>query len=148
MVAGINLFLGLFNNLAIFILLAAGYGFLFTKLLNEWRIRRQIVLGCFFGFFAIACMFVKIPVAKGVIVDQRNAIIVLSGIFGGPFSAIISAIIASAYRAVLGGSGVIAGIIGLTLSAISGIIANRLKKRVQTAFKVMIASPYTGHSKC
>ena len=95
MVSGIQLFWGLFNNLAIFILLASGYGYFFRKLINDSGIKRHIILGVLFGVFALACMFVKIPVAKGVIVDQRNAVVALSGIFGGPVSAIISAVINS-----------------------------------------------------
>jgi 5TMR of 5TMR-LYT. len=46
-------------------------------------------MGISFGLFAIGCMFAKIPVFEGVIVDQRNAIIALSAVFGGPVSAVV-----------------------------------------------------------
>ena len=48
-------------------------------------------------------MNARIPVAEGVIVDQRNTIVALSAAFGGPFSGIISAFIAGSYRAYLEG---------------------------------------------
>ena len=67
-------------------------------------------------------MLARIPVFEGVIVDQRNAVIVLSGAFGGPLSAFLSAVIAGFYRAYLGGGGVFAGVVGLNLAAAAGAL--------------------------
>ncbi len=121
MISGIELFLGLINNLAIFIILIAVYGALDSYFLKSTLLKRQMVFGFVFGFFAIACMFVKIPVAAGVIVDQRNTIVVLSGAFGGPLSAIICALMTGAFRIFLGGNGVLGGVVGVGLAAFSGI---------------------------
>ncbi len=121
MVSGAPLFLGLFNNLAIFIVLIAVYGFLIKYYENSKWWTKQIALGCAFGFFAICCMYVKIPVAEGVIVDQRNAIVTLSGIFGGPISAVLCAACAGLYRIYLGGKGVLSGFIGVWLAAVAGM---------------------------
>ena len=79
MTLGVSLFLSLFNNLAIFILLVAVYGYVYSKLEDWSLLSRQAVFGLLFGLFAISCMYAKIPVAEGVIVDQRNTIIALSG---------------------------------------------------------------------
>lgn len=125
MIYGADLFFSLFNNLAIFIALVTVYGYLITQFKQSVWFRRQALLGLSFGVFAIGCMYAKIPVFEGVIVDQRNAIIALSGAFGGPLSAIISATLAGAYRAYLGGGGVLAGVIGVGLSAMAGIILNK-----------------------
>ena len=122
MISGVVLFFSLFNNLAIFIALVTLYGYLIGELEKSLWFRRKSILGLTFGVFAIGCMHAKIPVFEGVIVDQRNAIIALSGAFGGPFSAIISAVIAGIYRLYLGGSGALAGVVGVSLSAIAGII--------------------------
>jgi hypothetical protein len=82
MVSGTDLFLGLFNNLALFIVLVAVYGILNIYFEKSALLTRQAVVGFVFGLFAIGCMHVKIPVAEGVIVDQRNAFVALSGSFG------------------------------------------------------------------
>ena len=124
MMNGIDLFIALFNNLAIFIGLVATYSYLFGRFRQSNRYRRQIILGISFGLFAVGCMYARIPVYEGVIVDQRNAVIALSGAFGGPISAIISAVFAGAYRAYLGGDGVVAGEIGVSLAALAGIVLN------------------------
>jgi len=122
MVYGIDLFFSLFNNLAIFIALITVYSYLLNQFKQSNRYIRQMIVGLSFGVFAIGCMYAKIPVFAGVIVDQRNAIIVLSGAFGGPLSAFISAILAGIFRVYLGGDGVLAGVIGVNLAAVAGII--------------------------
>ncbi|MDW3205190.1 MAG: ATP-binding protein [Alphaproteobacteria bacterium] len=115
-----NVFLLLLNNISIFVVLIVGYAFLIDAVRDWPKWRRQAVLGLFFGLVAIGSMYVKIPVVEGVIVDQRNAIIVLSGAFGGPFAALVSGTIAAAYRTYLGGAGALAGVFGVTLSAMVG----------------------------
>ncbi len=128
MISGTDLFLGLFNNLAIFIVLAAGYGYLHGYFENRPKVLRAVCMGIVFGLAAIACMHIRIPVADGVIVDQRNAVVVLSGAFGGPIAAILSGATAAAYRAYLGGAGVISGVVGVGLAAISGILLGLLRR--------------------
>lgn len=125
MVLGVDLFFALFNNLAIFIALVVVYGYLIVQLRQATWLRRQLLLGLTFGLFAIGCMYAKIPVFEGVIVDQRNAIIALSGFFGGPIAAYISAALAGAFRLSLGGQGTLAGVIGVTLAATSGVLIGK-----------------------
>lgn len=140
MVSGIDLFFALFNNLAIFIALVAIYSYLLVQFeLAKWY-RRQIVFGLSFGIFAVGCMYARIPVFEGVIVDQRNAIIVLSGAFGGPLSAILSATLAGGFRIYLGGNGVLAGVIGVSLSVIAGIGLNILPGRFDTIRKSAVSA--------
>lgn len=128
MVRGNELFLVLFNNLAIFIALVALYSFILPRFKKLKWYNRQIIFGISFGLFAIGCMYARIPVYEGVIVDQRNAIVALSGAFGGGISAIVSAVFAGSFRAYLGGGGVLAGIIGVSLSALSGSLLHRYPK--------------------
>ena len=123
MVSGAPLFYSLFNNLALFIALVAIYGSVVGsfggKTAPPWR--RQAALGMLFGSFALGCMYSNIPVTTGVVVDQRNAIVALSGAFGGPVAAVISAAITASYRAYLGGQGVLSGTTGVALAALAGI---------------------------
>ena len=140
MVSGTDLFLGLFNNLAIFIVLVAVYGVFVRYFEKSPLLKRQTIIGFSFGLFAIGCMHAKIPVAEGVIVDQRNTIVALSGAFGGPFSAIISFFLAGSYRIQLGGSGAFAGVIGVGLSALSGTIFYKLREKIDSILKASVSA--------
>ncbi len=140
MISGIDLFLGLFNNLAVFIVLVAVYGILNSLFRESHTFHKQFVLGLCFGVFAVLCMHVKIPVAEGVIVDQRNAIVALSGAFGGPFSAVISAILAGSYRVHLGGGGALAGTVGVCLAALAGVGLYLGRKKTDKIFSAVIGS--------
>ncbi len=116
-----GLFYGMFNNLAIFIVMVFVYGLILDRFSQDRKFRSRIVLGLSFGIFAFICMHAKIPAAEGVIVDQRNAVVALSGAFGGPVAAIVSAAVAGAYRIYLGGAGALAGTVGVCLAALAGI---------------------------
>lgn len=63
MTAKLSLFLSLINNLSVFIVLIAGYGFLTGQLKKYTFNQQRIILGLFFGLAAIASMHAKIPVA-------------------------------------------------------------------------------------
>ncbi len=140
MVYGTDLFLALFHNLAILIALVAIYGYLLGRLGQSHWSQRQVVMGLSFGLFAMICMNARIPVFEGVIVDQRNAVVALSGAFGGPLSAITSAAIAGAYRIYLGGDGVIGGIVGIALASITGIGMNLFSGRFNSARRAALSA--------
>jgi PAS domain S-box-containing protein len=140
LVGGTSLFFGLFDNLAVLIILIAIYGVLVDRLDARRTIRRQAVLGLVFGIFVYICMHVRIPVATGVIVDQRNAMVILAGFFGGPLSAVISAAVGASYRAYLGGIGVYGGILGLGLSAIGGSVLRSLRPGIETPGKLALSA--------
>ena len=142
MVRGLELLFSLFNNLAIFIALVTVYGYLLRNFRESVWFRRQMSMGICFGLFAIGCMFAKIQVFEGVIVDQRNAIIVLSGVFGGPVAAVVSAFLAGAFRIHLGGSGTLGGVIGVSLAAVSGIVLNRFPGSFSSGRKAFISSSF------
>ncbi len=140
MLSGTALFLGLFNNLAVLIILIAAYGFLNSFFANSRPLKRQVAMGLSFGAFAIACMFVQIPVAEGVIVDQRNAIVALSGAFGGPLSALLCALVTGAFRMYLGGAGALGGVVGVSLAAVSGVGMYFLRRKINTFGKAAFAA--------
>lgn len=125
MVQGTELFVALLNNLAIFIALVAVYRYLLVRFGRPTRPGNQLLYGLVFGLFAMGCMMARIPVFEGVIVDQRNAVVALSGAFGGPLAALVSALMAGSFRAILGGGGVLAGVIGVGLAASAGILLHR-----------------------
>ena len=140
MIHGIDLFFGLFNNLAIFIVLIAVYSLLDSAFKSRKSIARQAVVGISFGIITLICMQVKIPVSEGVVVDQRNAIVILGGAFGGPVAGFIAAIFAGVYRVHLGGIGVVGGCLGLVLSAIAGSIIHSNRSRIDSVAKAALVS--------
>jgi PAS domain S-box-containing protein len=139
-VSGLALFVGLFNNLALLIVFVALYGYLYDRLKILGRKRRQLLLGFMFALFALGCMQVKIPVFEGVLVDQRNGIIILSGVFGGPLTAGITALVAASYRAYLGGQGVLGGTFGMLLSAIAGTAIHYRRRRIDALWKTALVA--------
>ncbi len=140
MVHGIDLFISLFKNLAIFIALVAVYRIIFGQFGKSPRFVRQLLPGMIFGLFAIICMNAKIPVFEGGVVDQRNAIVALSGTFGGPVSAVISALFAASYRIYIGGAGVFAGVVGISLSVVAGIALHFVKNGFATIKRAATSS--------
>ncbi|MCF7947372.1 MAG: PAS domain S-box protein [Spirochaetia bacterium] len=140
MVSGFNLFFVLFNNLALFIALVAIYSYLLQRFKHARWYNRQIIFGLSFGLFAIGCMYARIPVFEGVIVDQRNAIIALSGAYGGALSALISAVLAGGFRVFLGGQGVLAGVFGIALAAAAGIVLHRYENSFSSMANAALSS--------
>ncbi len=135
-----SVFFLLLNNISIFVVLVVGYSFLIDRLQTQSVATRQLLLGLYFGLITFISMHVKIPVVEGVIVDQRNALIVLSGAFGGPLSALVCGAAAGLFRAYLGGSGVVAGIFGISLSAAVGIILYRVRWRTNNVLLLFLGA--------
>ncbi|MFW5827145.1 MAG: sensor histidine kinase [Alkalispirochaeta sp.] len=133
MVGGTELFVSLLNNLAIFIALVAVYRYLLVRTGRPTTVPAQLLHGIVFGLFAMGGMLARIPVYEGVIVDQRNAVVALSGVFGGPVAAVVTAAFAASFRAILGGGGVLAGVIGLSLAAASGVLLHHIRNSFTTA---------------
>ncbi|WP_168199110.1 GGDEF domain-containing protein [Pseudorhodobacter turbinis] len=96
-------------------LLAISYG-----VIERSRIRpfwRSIFHGMFFGAGAILVMLKPIQLGEGVIIDARAIIVGIAAAFGGWPAAILSGIIAGAYRAYHGGTGAPSGVIGIFMAA-------------------------------
>lgn len=121
----------LLNNLAL--LLALGILFSYaSRLWNESNLPRQFLLGLLFGVFAVIGMAVPVVVKPGVIFDGRSVILSVGALFGGPIVAIISVLIASVFRLIVGGAGTLTGILVIFSSSIIGVIYHYLigKKKV------------------
>ncbi len=132
MIEGTSLFVGMFNNLAVFIVFMFLYGLIKPR--NMGHYRKSLSLGLLFALTLLVCMLVRIPVAPGVLVDQRNGIIVLSTLFAGPLSGLITMTAGIIMRMILGGSGVLAGIIGMGLSLSAGLLLRRWKRERHIPF--------------
>ena len=140
MISGTALFLALFSNLALLIVLVAAYGSCYNILQKRSRLQRQVAVGLLFGCIVLICMHVKITVYHGVRVDQRNAIVILCGLFGGPLAAVVSAAMGGVYRVLLGGDGICGGLVGLSLSAAVGSGLHLTRPKIDSLWKIALAS--------
>ncbi|NUB03852.1 PAS domain S-box protein, partial [Azospirillum melinis] len=123
----------------IIIALAHGVGLLALVLLAYRHVLRRFgarrgafaaLSGLLFGVAAVLSMLDAYPVADGVLVDLRNAMIGLAGLFGGWPAALLSAAIAGAVRLWLGGVGAATGLAGLALTAlVAPLLARPMERR-------------------
>ncbi len=77
---------------------------------------RNLVAGLLFGIATVIGMSFPFEFTPGVIFDARSVVIGVGSAFGGPVVAVISALIAAAYRLSLGGGGAWVGV-GVVFSA-------------------------------
>jgi LytS/YehU family sensor histidine kinase len=86
---------------------------------SRWR---SVLMGATFGIFSVACMMIPVTVGGGLIIDGRNVMMALSGLLGGPVSAVVSVAPALAYRLWTGEPATLAGCGAMALSATLGVL--------------------------
>lgn len=113
----------LFASFAVVALFVAIWA-LSQEWIRSWpRSVRMYGAGLYMGVAAIVSMIMSVPFASGVIFDLRNVALGLAGLFAGPSAAFVAACIATAYRVWLGGAGVFAGMLSISIGCLSGILA-------------------------
>lgn len=120
------MFLDLFQNITLLVTLSVLYGILVR--INISSTAFKVLSGILFGSMAIAGMNMPFEQSQGIIYDGRSIIMSLSGFFGGGISSVISMLIAGAYRAYLGGSGVWAGLSTVVSCTLIGLLFRKLHK--------------------
>ncbi|MDR6772736.1 response regulator [Azospirillum sp. BE72] len=122
----------------IIIALAHGVGLLALVLLAYRYVLRRfgtrrlpfaLLSGLLFGVAAAVSMLDAYPVESGVLVDLRNVMIGLAGLFGGWPAALISALAAGGVRLWLGGMGSLTGLVGILLTALVAPLLARPMER-------------------
>lgn len=113
----------LFASFAIVALFVAVWA-LSQEWIRSWpRVIRLYGAGAYMGLAAIVAMVMAVPFASGVIFDLRSVVLGLAGLFAGPIAALLAAMIAAAYRVWLGGAGLSAGMLSISIGCLSGIVA-------------------------
>lgn len=100
-------------------------GLLFYSYTFQWfasprpvhRLGRVLLHGVGFGALTAAMMVARIEIAPGVFIDPRAVPVALIGLFEGGPAALVAAVIGCAYRLVIGGDGVWAGVGSLLATA-------------------------------
>ncbi|MCX5902134.1 MAG: hypothetical protein NTV89_01405 [Proteobacteria bacterium] len=123
-----DVFTALINNISLLFVLSILYGFISRQLKYD-TITHKLLAGLLFGGVTVAGMMNPLRLTPGIIFDGRSIIISVAGLFGGPVTAVIAAIIAGAYRYWISGMGAITGICVIIASAIIGVIYHYVRLR-------------------
>ena len=113
-------FLDMAAAMAITALLAESYGAVRRRLVRKGV--APIVLGTLFGAMAVVQMYHPIEPFDGLIVDLRNIPIALAGAFLGWRGLVPCLLIGLAARAGIGGVGAVAGMWGMVIAGLAGMI--------------------------
>lgn len=119
---------GMTNNATLLLSLTILYQLLINRLSREDRGTR-VLSGAMFGVFAIIGMSLPVQLMPGIIFDGRSVILSLSGLFGGPLTAAISAVMAAAYRIMIGGDGALVGVLVIVTAAACGAVGYHWRRR-------------------
>ena len=122
------LYLSLVQNIALLVSLTVIEGLLARRLQKTWTIH-QLLSGILYGSVSVIGMMTPVNFAPGVIFDGRSIVICVAGLFGGPVTGIVAALIAGIYRMGLGGGGALMGVSVITASACVGIFWHYLRQR-------------------
>lgn len=117
----------LIQNIALLVALAAVYQVTVSRA-KKSALTHTVIMGVLFGLVGIFGMMTPIQYAPGIIFDGRSIILAVAGFIGGPLVALVSAFIAAAYRAWLGGGGAPVGIAVITASAVIGVAFYYIRK--------------------
>lgn len=80
-----------------------------------------VTTGFWFGLAAIVCMLLPFTVAPGVLLDARSGVIFVAGVFGGPLSGALAALMAALCRLWIGGAGAFSGVLNIGFALVLGL---------------------------
>ena len=118
----------------------------YTMIIGRWEkgsLYYSLFSGLLFGVSAILGMLMPLVLEPGVIFDGRSIILSVAGLFGGPLTALIAAVTSSAYRAYIGGPGMLVGIATIILSSSIGAAyfsLNRGRRNLLTPLHLIVFS--------
>jgi LytS/YehU family sensor histidine kinase len=122
--------LELIHNIALLLALAATSQVIETR--RQMRpLTRHYLYGFVFGTVGIIGMMTPVHFQPGIIFDGRSIILSVGGLFGGPVTALIAALMCGAYRFWLGGTGCVVGLCVIVESATVGVAAYYWRRRRQ-----------------
>ncbi len=123
-----EMLLDLIRNVALLIALAVSLQML-TRRIEKRSVYYGVSSGLLFGTACIIGMMTPLRWVPGVIYDGRSIVLSLAGLFGGPITAAVAVVVSGAYRAYLGGAGMVAGVLTIIESAVLGTILYYLRRR-------------------
>ncbi len=107
-------------NASLLVALTALYNLL-AQVGKDSKVWIKILAGLLFGGVAVAGMDMPFHYAPGIIYDGRSIVLAMAGLFGGGTVAVVSILVAGAYRVALGGNGMWAGLATILSCAMLGL---------------------------
>ncbi len=120
------------HNITLLITLTVIYSVL-LRFFSKRTIRLQTLSGMLFGLIAIVGMMTAAEIEDGLFFDGRSVVLSVGALFGGPLPAVISMLIAGAYRATVGGEGMVIGLFSILSSSALGTLFFYLRKKHKKA---------------
>ena len=111
-------------------------GLLLASIAPIWRnqrnglIRYQLIAGMVFGLTTAALILFSTSFVGGTVFDSRAAPAILSGVIGGPWAALITALLGGAARLHIGGEWVLPGVISVVFYCLFGLVYSFALDRV------------------
>lgn len=122
--------LALVNNAALLISLAVIYSALYIRFKKEKLLLQKIISGLLLGVIALAVMMNSWELSPGVVFDTRSVVLSLTGLYFGFIPSIITVIMTSAIRILMGGSGAAVGVSVIICSATTGLLWRYRRRKV------------------
>lgn len=122
------IYLSLVHNIALLVALSLVHGLLMRGF-RRVGFRFALLSGLLFGAVAVLGMMSPVRWAPGIIFDGRSIILGIAGLFGGPLAAGVAALLAGAYRTLLGGAGIWMGLAVILEAAALGTLGFYLRQR-------------------
>ena len=109
--------LPLIQNLGLMAVLAIAYAALARRLDGKDPRLASVIYGVMFGIAGSMAMLIPVELTTGLIFDVRGVPLTLSAAFGGPWAAVVAAVVIGGTRTLIGGAGVPPALIAAALMA-------------------------------
>ncbi len=119
---------GLANNIALLLALVMVYGVTLRRVRLAEPVR-SMVMGLAFGTVAVVGMLIPVQFASGLVFDGRSVVLSAAAIMCGPVAATLAALLASACRITIGGSGLWMGLGVIWTSVLAGTVLRHVLSR-------------------
>ncbi|KQS84812.1 diguanylate cyclase [Rhizobium sp. Leaf383] len=93
------------------------------------KLQQQACLGLALGLAAVASMLMSIRFEQGIYLDLRLSLIIVSAIFGGPFSLLLTVVLTACVRIYMGGAGMPIGLLSILIGAAAATTTSMILRR-------------------
>jgi len=121
------IYLSLIQNIGLLVALTFLHGLLLRHI-RQHGVGYALFSGLLFGGVALVGMMTPMTLQPGLIFDGRSIILAVAGLFGGPVTALVAAVMAGGYRLWLGGVGTVTGVAVIVGSAALGVVWHYLRR--------------------
>jgi PAS domain S-box-containing protein len=125
---------GMILNVMLLLSVSIIYNTFLSKVRGK-SLRYETLLGIVVGLIGILLMMNTVVLDTGIIFDTRSILLSVSGLFFGFIPTAVAVVITVGYRIIIGGPGVVTGITVILLSAATGLLWHRIRKRSIVAIK-------------